>query len=74
MCQLDLGKDNVMQFYFPSLIFSSHHLQVLEKDNVMKRFQEVSSQLEQALGQISFDDLDVSDEVREQVSNLWQSL
>lgn len=63
-----------MQFYFPSLIFSSHHLQVLEKDTVMKRFQEVSSQLEQALGQISFDDLDISDEVREQVSNLWQSL
>ncbi|XP_020101836.1 protein spotted leaf 11-like [Ananas comosus] len=40
---------------------------VLEKDTVMKRFQEVSSQLEQALGQISFDDLDISDEVREQV-------
>lgn len=33
----------------------------------MKRFQEVTAQLEQALGGISFDELDISDEVREQV-------
>ncbi|KAG1337887.1 protein spotted leaf 11 [Cocos nucifera] len=40
---------------------------VLERDKIMKRFQEVTAQLEQALGGISFDELDISDEVREQV-------
>jgi len=33
----------------------------------MKRFQEVTTQLEQALSEISFEKLDISDEVREQV-------
>lgn len=33
----------------------------------MKRFQEVTGQLEQALGEIPFDKLGISDEVREQV-------
>lgn len=34
----------------------------------MKRFQEVTTMLEQALSEISFEKLDVSDEVREQVN------
>lgn len=42
-------------------------LQVLETDQVTKRFYEVTSQLEQALANIPFNELDVSDEVREQV-------
>lgn len=33
----------------------------------MKRFQDVTVQLEQALGGISLEKLDISDEVREQV-------
>ncbi|PKA51936.1 U-box domain-containing protein 13 [Apostasia shenzhenica] len=40
---------------------------VLERDKITKRFQEVTAQLEQALDGISFDKLDISDEVREQV-------
>lgn len=42
-------------------------LQVLETDQVTKRIYEVTSQLEQALANIPFNELDVSDEVREQV-------
>ncbi|XP_039144937.1 protein spotted leaf 11-like [Dioscorea cayenensis subsp. rotundata] len=40
---------------------------VLERDKNMKRFQDVTVQLEQALGGISLEKLDISDEVREQV-------
>lgn len=42
-------------------------MQVLEKDDIMKRFQEVTTCLEQALGGIHYDRLDISDEVKEQV-------
>ncbi|XP_064966274.1 protein spotted leaf 11-like [Musa acuminata AAA Group] len=40
---------------------------VLDRDRMMRRFQEVTAQLEQTLGEISFGELDISDEVREQV-------
>ncbi|CAN6343418.1 unnamed protein product [Urochloa humidicola] len=40
---------------------------VLERDNIMKKFQGVIAQLEQALCDIPYDKLDISDEVREQV-------
>uniref|UniRef100_A0A6V7QU10 RING-type E3 ubiquitin transferase n=1 Tax=Ananas comosus var. bracteatus TaxID=296719 RepID=A0A6V7QU10_ANACO len=40
---------------------------VLEMDRIMKKFQEITSKLEQALAGISFEELDISDEVREQV-------
>ncbi|KAF8667551.1 hypothetical protein HU200_052751 [Digitaria exilis] len=40
---------------------------VLERDNVMKKFQGVIAQLEQALCDFPYDKLDISDEVREQV-------
>lgn len=40
---------------------------VLEREKNMKRFQDVTVQLEQALGGISLEKLDISDEVREQV-------
>uniref|UniRef100_A0A1D1XU08 RING-type E3 ubiquitin transferase n=1 Tax=Anthurium amnicola TaxID=1678845 RepID=A0A1D1XU08_9ARAE len=40
---------------------------VLERDYIMKTFQDVTVQLEQALGGIPFEKLDLSDEVREQV-------
>lgn len=40
---------------------------VLERDLIMNKFQEVTAQLEQALTGISYDELDISDEVREQV-------
>ncbi|KAL7264508.1 hypothetical protein ACSBR1_002459 [Camellia fascicularis] len=42
-------------------------MQVLERDQIMKRFQEVTACLEQALGGISYEKLDISDEVKEQV-------
>ncbi|GFP99572.1 U-box domain-containing protein 13 [Phtheirospermum japonicum] len=40
---------------------------VLEREHIMNRFQEVTSELEQALSAISFEKLDISDEVKEQV-------
>ncbi|KAH7526427.1 hypothetical protein JRO89_XSUnG0056400 [Xanthoceras sorbifolium] len=40
---------------------------VLERDEIMKKFYEVTAQLEQALSAISYDKLDMSDEVKEQV-------
>ncbi|KAI8573859.1 hypothetical protein RHMOL_Rhmol01G0308300 [Rhododendron molle] len=40
---------------------------VLEKDDIMNRFQEVTTCLEQALGGIHYERLDISDEVKEQV-------
>ncbi|XP_011089810.1 U-box domain-containing protein 13 [Sesamum indicum] len=40
---------------------------VLEREQIMSRFQEVTAELEQALSAISFEKLDISDEVKEQV-------
>ncbi|KAG4974027.1 hypothetical protein AAZX31_11G136500 [Glycine max] len=40
---------------------------VLERDDIMNKFYEVTAQLEQSLGGISHDKLDISDEVKEQV-------
>ncbi|XP_019199504.1 PREDICTED: U-box domain-containing protein 13-like [Ipomoea nil] len=40
---------------------------VLERDQITNQFQEVTNQLEQALGEISYEKLDISDEVKEQV-------
>ncbi|GER55162.1 U-box domain-containing protein 13 [Striga asiatica] len=40
---------------------------VLEREHIMTTFQEVTAALEQALSAISFDKLDISDEVKEQV-------
>lgn len=40
---------------------------VLERDMVMSRFQEITSDLEQALSGTAFEKLDISDEVKEQV-------
>ncbi|CAI9297925.1 unnamed protein product [Lactuca saligna] len=40
---------------------------VLERDQIMTRYQEVTARLEQDLSGISFDNLDISDEVKEQV-------
>ncbi|KAL3518202.1 hypothetical protein ACH5RR_020791 [Cinchona calisaya] len=40
---------------------------VLEREQIMKRFDEVTSLLEQALEGISYEKLDISDEVKEQV-------
>ena len=48
-------------------IISSVCMQVLERDKIMNRFQEVTAELEQALSGISFEKLDISDEVKEQV-------
>jgi len=39
-------------------------------DNVLKKFQGVIAQLEQALCDFPYDKLDISDEVREQVTAL----
>ncbi|KAK1627343.1 hypothetical protein QYE76_001658 [Lolium multiflorum] len=40
---------------------------VFERDRIMKKFQEVIAQLEQALCDFPYNELDISDEVREQV-------
>ncbi|TKV96854.2 hypothetical protein SEVIR_9G456100v4 [Setaria viridis] len=40
---------------------------VLEREKIMKTFQDITERLEQALAGISFDELNISDEVREQV-------
>ncbi|URE00565.1 U-box domain-containing protein 13 [Musa troglodytarum] len=40
---------------------------LLERDRIMERFQEITSQLEVALNEISFNEIDISDEVKEQV-------
>ncbi|THU66096.1 hypothetical protein C4D60_Mb05t10580 [Musa balbisiana] len=40
---------------------------VLERDRIMERFHEITSQLEVALNEISFNEIDISDEVKEQV-------
>ncbi|XP_010252135.1 PREDICTED: U-box domain-containing protein 13-like isoform X1 [Nelumbo nucifera] len=40
---------------------------VLEREQMMNKFQEVTAQLEQALSRISYDKFDISDEVKEQV-------
>ncbi|KAL9296612.1 hypothetical protein ACSQ67_022508 [Phaseolus vulgaris] len=40
---------------------------VLERDGIMNKFYEVTARLEQSLGGISYDELDISDEVKEQV-------
>ena len=46
------------------------YLQVLEREKIMHTFQDITSRLEQALAGISFDELGISDEVREQVNHL----
>lgn len=40
---------------------------VLEREQIMNKYHEVTSQLEQALSGISYENLDISDEVKEQV-------
>ncbi|RZC16653.1 U-box domain-containing protein 13, partial [Glycine soja] len=40
---------------------------VLERDEIMNKFYKVTAQLEQSLGGISYDKLDISDEVKEHV-------
>lgn len=43
--------------------------QVLEREKMIKRFHDVISQIDQALDGISFDKLEISEEVREQVQS-----
>ncbi|KAG6491731.1 protein spotted leaf 11-like [Zingiber officinale] len=59
---LDLAKDLLLLGSKGSKIFL-----VLEQDQIMERFREVTSQLEQALDEISLDEFDISEEVKEQV-------
>ncbi|KAK4375133.1 hypothetical protein RND71_005810 [Anisodus tanguticus] len=40
---------------------------VLEREQIMNKFHEVTAQLEQALGGVHYEELDISDEVKEQV-------
>ncbi|KAL5973280.1 U-box domain-containing protein 13 [Asimina triloba] len=44
-----------------------HYQKVLESEQIMNKFRDVTAQLEQALDGICYDKLDISDEVREQV-------
>lgn len=43
-------------------------MQALEKEEILKKYQEVTTRLEQDLEGISFEKLDISDEVKEQVN------
>lgn len=58
----------VLVCHFMSVeVLTFFNLQVLERDQITNQFQEVTNQLEQALGEISYENLDISDEVKEQV-------
>lgn len=46
------------------------YVQVLEREQIMNKFHEVTTNLEQALTGLSYEKLDISDEVKEQVNNL----
>lgn len=48
-------------------VLLSFIFQVLERDGMVKRFQDVTTQLDQALDAIPFEELQISEEVREQV-------
>lgn len=41
-------------------------MQVLQRDEIMNKYQELTARLEQDLNSISIDELDISDEVKEQ--------
>jgi hypothetical protein len=47
-------------------------LQVLEREKISKIFQDITERLELALAGILFDEINVSDEVREQVDYIFQ--
>lgn len=61
---------NPLHLVKPSFLL---YLQVLEKDDIMNRFQEVTTCLEQALCGIHYERLDISDEVKEQVGFFIQN-
>lgn len=52
------------------LSVSLFKLQALDTEQTLNKFHEVTEKIEQALNGISFDDLDISDEVKEQVEDL----
>ena len=45
--------------------------QVLEREQIMNKYHEVTAKLEQALSGISYEILDISDEVKEQVEHFY---
>ena len=49
------------------MLYTPACLQVLDREKILKTFQDVTVRLEQALAGILFDELNISDEVREQV-------
>lgn len=50
--------------------FRNFSLQVLEREQIMNKFHQVTTQLEQALGGVHYQELDISDEVKEQVKSI----
>lgn len=61
---------SAMELALELLLFGSHGSKiymVLEREQIMSKLQEVTSQLEHALSGISFEKLDISDEIQEQV-------
>lgn len=50
------------------LIILPHYSQVLERAQIIEKYHEVTAQLEQALSAIPLEKLDISDEVKEQVT------
>jgi hypothetical protein len=54
---------------FSSKITGLFCFQVLEREQIMNKYHEVTAKLEQALSGISYEGLDISDEVKEQVEN-----
>lgn len=48
-------------------------LQILDREQVKHRFTDVAVRFEQAMSKISFDELDVSEEIKEQVNNVCKA-
>jgi len=48
-------------------------LQILDREQVKHRFKDVAVRFEHAISKISFDELDVSEEIKEQVNNVCET-
>jgi len=48
-------------------------LQILDREQVKHRFTDVAVRFEHAMSKISFDELDVSEEIKEQVNNVCKA-
>ncbi|RDX91521.1 U-box domain-containing protein 13, partial [Mucuna pruriens] len=52
------------------LLFATRASQILDREQVKQNFVDVAAHFEHAISKISFDELDVSEEIKEQVNNI----